>query len=274
MKIKQGFFVLFFILTMMVCSPVWGHNMWLNPGDHFPQVGSTVDIGIGWGHKYPADRVHQEVKEDRVEEIRAVDPDGKAVALTQASAALYKLKVEKAGAYLVIARIKPGFFTMTAEGRKWGDKKSVENGIKCTNFHIQAKTVIIAGGADTNLSGAAGQPLELIPLTNPETFKKGGPFAVQVLFNGKPAAGVSLRGTYAGFEDKDVAPHKPAEKGHGHPKHFPAQGVTDEQGKAELTLERSGYWMISLSHKPPYADTETCDEYMYNEAFTFQVRSF
>jgi uncharacterized GH25 family protein len=48
--------------------------------------------------------------------------------------------------------------------------------------------------------------------------------------------------------------------------------VTDDTGLATVQLAKAGYWMILLSHKPPYPDKETCDEYMYNQAFTFQVR--
>jgi uncharacterized GH25 family protein len=274
MKAKPGVVLLSAVFFLMVMgAPASAHNLWLNPGDYFPQVGSTVDIGIGWGHTYPADRVDQEVKDDRVQEISAVDPDGLTVALTKVSAALYTLKVEKAGAYLVTASIKPGVFTTTPEGRKWGDKKSVANPVKCTNFHLEAKTVLIAGGIDKNLGHAAGQPLEVIPLTDPHLLKSGGKLAVQVLFAGKPLADASVRATFAGFEAEDIAPHAPAQKGvKGHSHHFPVETVTDDQGRAQVQLDKAGYWMILLSHKPPYPDKETCDEYMYNLAFTFQVQ--
>jgi uncharacterized GH25 family protein len=192
---------------------------------------------------------------------------------------LYQLKIEKPGAYLITAHIKPGFFTMTPDGRKWGDKKAVTNSVKCTNFHIQAKTVLIANSSDKNISGVAGQPLEIIPLTNPLQLKKDAPLAVKILFNGQPLSGAAVRATYAGFEADDMAPHKPppkdkaASKGMKHPhKHFPVETVSNDQGQADLQLTKAGYWMIMLSHRSPYPETETCDEYMYNMAFTFEVK--
>jgi uncharacterized GH25 family protein len=270
MKTKLGVVMLFSVLfLMMSCLSVSAHNLWLNPGNFYPKVGSTVDVGIGWGHKYPANRIDQEVKEDRVEEISAVDPDGLTVDLTKVSAALYTLPVEKAGVYLITARIKPGVFTKTTEGRKWGDKKAVANAVRCTNYHIEAKTVIIAGGLEKNLDHAAGQPLELIPLANPYQLKSGDKLPVKVLFEGKPLTDTTVRATYAGFEAEDIAPHGPDQKGG---KHFAVETVTDAQGRASVQLDKAGYWMIMLSHKPPYPDTEICDEYMYNTAFTFQVR--
>jgi uncharacterized GH25 family protein len=263
---------------IMLCTPALAHNLWLNPADYYPPVGSTVDIGIGWGHKYPANRVDQEIKEGRVEEIRAFDPDGQPVDLVQASVTLYRLKIEKAGAYLVTARIKPGFFTTTPEGRKWGNRKEIANPIKCTNFHIQAKTVLIAGGKDQNLKHPAGQPLEIIPQTNFSRIKPGDALAIQVIFDGKPLPEAAVRATYAGFEAEDIAPHQPKAKDKkadkkGHARHFPVETLTDTQGKAELRVKKAGYWMIMLSHHCPFADAGTCDEYMYNMAFTFEVRN-
>jgi uncharacterized GH25 family protein len=291
MKIRPSIAAFLYGLTLLlICPQAFAHNLWLNPGNYNPPVGTTVDIGIGWGHKYPADRTDQEFKEGRMEDIHAVDPDGVTVNLVQESVSLYKLKVEKAGAYIVTARIKPGFFTKTPDGRKWGDKKAVENPIKCINYHIEAKTVIIAGGDDKNLSNPVNRPLELIPLKNPLNLKSGDDFAVKVLYNGKPLAGLGVKATYAGFEGADVGGHAPPGKGgagkdvrkgtghrspeKGHPpvRHFPVETVTDGQGQAIVPLDKAGYWMIMLSHRPPYPDKETCDQYMFNTTFTFQVK--
>ncbi len=269
MKTKLNMFMLFGVLSLMVfCTPSHGHNVWLNPGDYAPQVGSTVDIGIGWGHQYPADRVDQEMKEDRLEEIRAMDPDGRTVHLTKVSTALYQLNIEKAGAYVVIARIKPGFFTVTPEGRKWGDKTTVDHPIKCTNFHIEAKTVLIAGKDEKGLDRLAGLPLELIPLTNPRNLKSGDKLQVKVLYDGKLLLDTKVQATYAGFEAGDTASHQGSPQG----RRYPVETGTDDYGQAVIPLDKAGYWMILLSHRPPYPDKETCDEYMYNTTFTFEVR--
>ncbi len=277
MKTRTGIVVLFCVLaTMAFCTPAFSHNLWLNPGNFYPEVGTVVDIGVAWGHTFPAGRTDQEVKEDRVKEIKAVDPDGVAVDLVKESVVLYKLKIDKAGAYVVTAKIEPGFFTMTPEGRKWGDKKAVSDSVKCTNFHIEAKTVIVAGGADKNLGASAGQGLDLIPLSNPDQLKAGDKLPVKVLFNGEPLADTSVKATYAGYSD-DIAPHSHSEKGEKGDKgakgekHYPVETATDANGQAELQLEKAGYWMVMLSYKCPYPDSGTCDEYMYNVAFTFQV---
>jgi len=263
------------VMLFAICPAAYAHNIWLNPSNQFPEVGTTVDIGIGWGHKFPANRVDEELKEGRVAAIQAIDPDGMAVDLSKVSTGLYRLKIDKPGAYLVTARIKPGFFSKTPQGHKMGNKTTIPNAVKCTNYHIQGKTILIAGGSDKNLTQTAGQPLEIVPLTNFKQMKPGDTITVKLLFDGKPLSDAKIKATYAGFEAADTASHKHASKGnkgHGHHRHFPVENITDAQGQADLQLEKTGYWMIVLSHRYPYSDTAVCDEFMHNVAFTFEVR--
>lgn len=249
-----------------VSQPAAAHNLWLNPDNHYPKVGDTVEIGIGWGHKYPASRVDQAVNEGTVQHITALDPDGKTASLKKVSETLYNLKIEKKGVYIVVANTKPGVFTTTTEGRKWADRKGVENPIKCTSYEIMASSVIVAGGGDKGLSGKTGMSLEFIPGASPAGLKKGDSFKAQVLFKGKPLADAEISATYAGFTDEAVDDH--AGKMHRHA----IETKTDDKGVAEIVISKNGYWMISASHRSPYPDRETCDEYMYNSAFTFEVK--
>ncbi|CAK8720107.1 DUF4198 domain-containing protein [Candidatus Electronema halotolerans] len=272
MKIKVSAALLGGLL--LASSSAFAHKLWLNPMEYFPAPGSSVEIGIGWGHKYPANRVHQELKEGMPDKIQALDPDGQSAEMTKVSDGLYKLKISKAGAYVITADNKPGFFTVTKDGRKWGNKTEVTaDKSQCTNFYIGAKAVLIAGGSDTGLERAAGQSVELVPLTNPGAVKKNDAFRVKVLFNGQPLADLPLKAAYAGFDtvEEGSDPHA-ADMKKMADRPFPAEAVTDAKGEAELHFDRPGYWMISLSHKSPYPDKAVCDKYMYNMTYTLQVQ--
>lgn len=272
MKIRMLVFGYLAVMFLFTGSAALAHNVWLNVDNHYPAVGRTVEISVAWGHQYPANRVDQEMKPGNLAYIQVVDPDGNKVVPETVSETLYKLTVKKPGAYLVTAGIKPGVFTMTTEGRKWCDKTGVENPISCVSYKIEAKTIIVAGGKDRNLGGKTGQELEIIPLSDPSTIKAGDQFSLQVLFRDKPATGVSVNAAYAGYTDADqpadVAPHQTK----GKERHFPAGGVTDENGKTALKLDRVGYWIITISHKSPYPDTAVCDQYMHNMAFNFEIK--
>jgi uncharacterized GH25 family protein len=270
LKKKDYRLLLLGILSLIfVSTNAFAHNLWLNPSDHYPKVGETVDIVIGWGHKYVESRIDQEVKEETVKDISALDPDGEIVELERKSPSLFQLKINKPGVYHVTAGIKPGIFTTTPEGRKWANKKEVQHPLKCTAYNIIAKTLIIAGNDVRNLSAPTNLPLEVILLKDPSNLKKGDSLPIKVLFEGKPLTGIPLNAKYAGF-DKDQSGD-----GHGHEhgeKHYPVETTTDENGEATLTIETIGHWIILLSHRTPYPDTETCDEYMFNAAFTFELK--
>jgi uncharacterized GH25 family protein len=120
----------------------------------------------------------------------------------------------------------------------------------------------------------AGQPLEVVALSNPGTVKPGDAFDVLILFRDQPAEGLTVNAVYAGFaEEVDVAPHTPQtmKKDTGKAHRFPVSAVTDSTGKASLALTKKGFWMISICHKTPYPDPDICDEYMNNMAFTFEI---
>jgi len=259
------------LFLALAAAPAGAHMLWLNPTDGHPAVGGTVEIGIGWGHEFTASRTHEEVKPDRVEDIRALSPDGTMVQLEKAAVDRYRLKIEKAGAYIVTARIKPGFFSMTPEGRKWGNKKEIPNATKCTNFQIEAKTVLIAGGNAGKFAAAAGQSVELIPVTDPSTLKAGKTFAAQVLYQGKPLADATVKAVYAGYQEPKSEAPAGAEKKHGI-KHYPVETKTDAQGRVEFKPDRAGHWLVVISHKPAYPDPATCDESMYNVTYAMEVK--
>lgn len=262
--------VLFSAFSLLLAAPASAHKIWLNPADHFPKPGSMVDIGIGFGHKYLASRVHEKIEEGMPEKIQALAPDGEVVELTKAADDLYKLEISKAGAYLITADNKPGFFTVTKDGITLGNKTEITaEKSKCTNYHLGAKTVLMAGDSSTGFDRVAGQAIELVPLTNPGAVKKGDAFRVRVLFNGQPLADLPLKAAYAGFDTLEEGSDAHAKK---EDRPFPAEAITNDQGEAELRVDRPGYWMIFLSHKPPYPDKAVCDRYMYKMTYTFQVQ--
>ncbi|MCJ8499323.1 DUF4198 domain-containing protein [Desulfatitalea alkaliphila] len=261
MPIKTFSITLCCLLALVLTGAAQAHNLWLNPDNHYPAVGETVTIAIGWGHKYGADRSDESVRADRVAEIWALDPDGRTIALAPEEGPAFKLKVDKAGVYQVAARIKPGVFTTTPQGRKWADKKGVENPIKCTAFKIEAQTIVVAGDGDRNPQAGTGLPLELVPLANPARLTAGSELSVRVLFRGQPLAGMPVRAVFAGYAE--TAPKE---------KPFAVEAVTDDKGEATLVLDRAAYWLIHLSHTIAHPEPDRCDDDRYNTAFTLQVR--
>ena len=93
---------------------------------------------------------------------------------------------------------------------------------------------LIIGRAGELATRPLGHVLEIVPEKDPAALAAGEPLPVQVLFRGKPLAGVRVSAAYAGAEMK------------GH--EFPVAAETDANGRALLKLDRGGLWYARLIH--------------------------
>lgn len=246
------------VILLLAGSNAFAHILWINADNHYPETGETVNIEIGWGHEYTESRTDEKVDEDLIKTITAIGPGGE-VSLERISPSLYRLKVNKPGAYIIAARINtdPGMFTITPEGRKRGGKKGVKNAVRCSAYDIFAKTIVIAGGDSSNISRSAGHPLEVVLHGDPSSGRKNLIKPV-VLYEGKPLSGAIVRAAYAGYDSSQGS--------------WPVEVETNRRGQAEIRTDRDGYWVILLSHTTPYSDQEVCDDYRYTTSFTFKMK--
>ncbi|HYD16648.1 MAG TPA: DUF4198 domain-containing protein [Candidatus Nanoarchaeia archaeon] len=99
--------------------------------------------------------------------------------------------------------------------------------------------LLVGTGADLR---PLNHVLEIVPEKDPASLRSGESLPVRVLFRGKPLSGVKVSAMYA---------DAPA-KGHS----FPVSAFTDQQGRAELKLDRPGLWYTRLSHMTPAQDPD------------------
>lgn len=250
---------------LLAGAPALAHNIWLAPDNHFPQVGDTVQIKVGFGHDYPASRMDQPVKEGMIGEALAIAPGGGQVVLEKTAVDTYRLKIEQPGAYLVVAAMPPGLFSRTPEGMKRGGRQDFPEVKSCMEARMVANAFLFAGGQGPAAQSA--QHLQLKPLADLASLKKGGVLPVQVRFEGQPLAGAQIKATYAGYQPPaEAKPHK----GHGAP--MALEATSDAEGKAELKLDAPGFWLVILTHSTPYQPAEVCDKRMYLSSYAFEIK--
>lgn len=277
--------ILLATLALVLCAaPALAHNLWLTPADQNPQVGQQLEVRIGFGHKFPANRVDEKVRPGMIQEVSAIGPDGRKTLLIKKSDDIYTLGVKNSGAYLISAVMTPGYFSQGKGGFKRGNKQQLEGVDKCMFFQMIANAPVFAGRATAAQDAPKAQLLQMLPLADIANLKAGDKLPVQVVFNGKPLAGAKVLATYAGF-----APPKPATEFKPDPKlspkerarqkmmhrskpQYPVNVTTDDQGKAEVTLSAKGWWLIMLGHSTPYEDTAVCDKNMFKTTYTFEIR--
>lgn len=261
------------------------HDLWLSPDTSQPAVGQTLNVRLGFGHQYPADRIDEKVPAAMVKRVCALGPDGKEITLDKVSDDQYSLPIKAQGPYLISALMEPGFFSRGAGGMKRGNKQEVTGVAECMYFRMFANAPVCAGqGAKAEAQLPAGQALQVQALAEVGSLKQGDTLPVKILFNGAPLAGVRVRATYAGYKppqpakedkpDPNLSPREAARRkamrhgAHGHP----VDVKTDAQGVAQLKLTAAGWWLVLVAHKTPYKDAALCDQNVFKTTYTFQVR--
>jgi len=242
--------------TIFISAPVYAHYPWINIIDYTPMPGETIEITIGWGHRYPLDSF---LGKNDLENISIFAPGGNKIDVNTSSALEFQSAeaITEQGIYVVAVKRKTGFYTKTTEGGKGCSKKGLKNVIKCFHSEMFAKAVINAGDGKGKADICIGHSFEIIPLANPADLMKGDSLPVQILLKGKPFKG-EIHATYVGFSTEKNT--------------FAYITKTNAKGKGEIKILHSGVWMIKVVHEEPYPDQTECDVNSYTATLTFEVK--
>jgi hypothetical protein len=221
--------------------------MWLESNAFIIKTpGQAVLIRNGNGIIYQ--RSENAVTTDRLAALVAVGPSGEKAELGTPVANENWLDIpftpKKAGNYWVGLASKPrkirlsgedftgylehdGIPAIIQERKEKGisDRDEIEQYSKYVKLYLQVGDT----GSD-NFNEPIGLRIEIIPLKNPYGVKAGGNLPVQVLFKGKPLAGLTLHAGFSGQGEEALAVE------------------TDKNGKAQIGIGKPGKWYIRGIH--------------------------
>ena len=244
---------IFFIIC--IGSIAQAHMLWLNVSNSFPKSGETITIEIGWGHKFP---VHEMVNEQNIESIFVRDLTGLKLPVEKIGPAKYNFTPKSDGEYEVIAELKQGFVSNTPDGRKPGNKKTLNNAVSCIHFMMNAKALIKVGLKDSFTPHKSGLPIEIFLPENFKRFKVGDELVLKVLCQGTPLSGVKFSAT-----DENTAQQQQGK--------WVQESKSDANGIVRIKLVSKGHWLFTVSHEMPYKDLSECDKSLYRTTLTFHV---
>jgi uncharacterized GH25 family protein len=249
-----------FVLILGVASiPASAHFMWINVGDYTPSIERPIKFTIGWGHSFASPVGNVLYKQEGLDKIFMLDPNGNKLKIEPINEIEFKVEkpLKKEGAYLALAKRKGGFFTKTTEGYKRQSKKGLKNVIQCGYYGMYAKAIVDVGERGGKiLSKQIGHTLEIIPLKDPADLRQGDYLSVKVLYKNKPLR-TELSATYVGFSTENAWAYTTR---------------TNKEGIGKIKILKSGIWLIKVGHKVPYPDPKECDQYSYTATLTFEVK--
>lgn len=220
----------------------WAHDYWLMPQSFSPPPASLVETAFACGHKYFSGEGTPDISKFR---FFVVTPQGRQAPLApwrvEAMQTWLLAPVLGPGTYQVAAASTlPEYWTKTPEGMKPGSKAEVPEGLETGKYVKTIKTFLTVGQASRFAPRIFGDLVEIVPLSNPASLQAGQKFKVQVFFKGRPSKGAPVTAVPEGYQPKQ----------HGD---APVQAKTDEQGQAELTLDKPGRWLVyaTLEFKTP-----------------------
>ncbi len=248
------------ILAVALPMALNAHDMWFEMKDYTVVKGSAMECCYPSDHAFPS-KNKEFVPTDRTAQSYLIAPTGAVIPIAAAGNNLNRSsrKLYQAGSYLAVSGKKWTHWVKTTDGHVEGKNKTqVTNAVKgiySGKFCKAIVTVEKPGGA--MFSKVVGQDLEIIPLKDPGTLKKGGILPIKVLLKGKPAE-LEVKATYDGYSSRDNV--------------FAITIKTGKDGKGEIKIGKTGRWLVKTGYKEKPADTRLYDEKMYAATLTFQVR--
>ncbi len=245
------------VALLLSAAQSHAHYPWINAVDYTPATGQSLELTIGWGHRYPFGGF---LKQEDLASLYLVGAtDKETIASSSALEFESEAGIGESGAYIVAAERKPGFYTKTTEGGKRTSKKGLPPHIIIESSHstMCMKAVVNVGEGKGKVDAPVGHPLEIVPLANPVDLSEGGYLPVKVLLKGKPFKGM-IYATYVGFSTEKET--------------FAYATSTDSRGLGAIKILTSGVWMVKAQHKEHYHDPSESDMESYVATLTFEVR--
>ena len=269
------------LLALSIAGATFAHDFWIEPGSFRPQTGAKVPLNLRIGTDFKGESaVFNPQYFNRY--IVAGPTDEKPVDGDPGDEPAGTITASKPGLYAVLYDSKK--FDVTFDNfDKFHDylkeeglerlmpfaKARAGNGGKINEVYSRcAKTLIatrsvVSGAASSATTGARpddaaatrnfGCALELVPETNPYRPGPTRELRVQLLFKGAPVEGVLI----IAFNKAD-----PASK---------LRVRTDKEGRATLSLQRSGVWLVKGVHMTLMSRFTRGDWESFWASLTFEV---
>lgn len=257
---------------LLISAAAFAHDLYLMPGTFFPKPGTNVTIGFHSGDSFPEsesvgriDRL-QDPKlfwrggagpignlraegKRNIGDAAAEGCAGECIAAVSTTPVLIELDPPKFTEYLK----GEGLSEIVARRERLGE--SAKPGKE--RYSKYAKAILLSGAPDGYASHPVGYVIEIIPEADPYKLKPGARLPIQVLFRGKPAAGLQIETSWA-------APGKQGKT--------TVAGRTGPDGRLKVPLAAAGQWRIHTIRMDRCEEPAVADWESFWASLTFELR--
>jgi uncharacterized GH25 family protein len=228
------------------------HEFWLQPQKFFFQVGEKATIGLRVGEGFvgePWDLTNNRIERLQLLHLEQVKDLKTGVTLNNKSN--FELPLTTEGTHLVVMQSNNAFIEMEAEKFntyldedglteiRFARERANAMDKPSREFYSRHTKLLLQVGEkrDDTYRKVVGLPIEIVPLGNPYTLKKGDAIRFRILWQGKPLFGASVK-VWNHFDNRTML-----------------QNIfTEQDGTIETHLSNSGMWMISVVKMVPSKD--------------------
>lgn len=258
-------------LTLTLASAALAHDLYIMPSTFQPRPGERVALGFHVGDSFPRSEVAGRlnkliqpkiswsggsvpVENLRVEGTRdmgdaVVSGTGSLMATVATIPNLIELEPAKFLSYLQ----HEGLDEVIAWRASHGEEKKPGK----ERYSKYAKALLKSGAPDVYFKQPSGLIIEIIPESDPYALKPGDELPIQVLFRGKPFAGLQIEASWAaGQEGKTMA-----------------AGRTGPDGRARIKLPAAGQWRLHTIRMERCSDAATADWESFWASLTFEMEA-
>lgn len=260
--------LLLLISSTFLASVLFAHDLYLMPAKFKVEPGDKVVISVHNGDSFPTSEGPTDPK--RLLEARMSDgtPLEQLMTLGRATHGLAEIKTK--GSIYAYLHTEPKLLELGPEKfESYLKEEGLDHAIAYRAQHGEsakggremyskyAKTLLTSNAPDAGFSKVLGLTIEIIPEVNPALLKPGDQLPIQVLFRGKPAAGLQVIKAWAVGATGQHA----------------TAGRTDEQGRIRIPIESAAKWRIHTVAIERHPDAAQADWQSFWASLTFESSS-
>lgn len=228
------------VLSIAFVLSAQAHSLYIQASRYHVDKGKSSPLFFAYGHHLPVDDA---IRRKKLQNIQVQSPDGviSDIALRdEKSLHSYLVDYDQVGTYVLTSETTPGYFTqwMDKNGRKRHSIKPISavadkaSEILMSTWSRQwTKTYVVCEEPSSEFPGVLGMPLELVPMSDPSTWKQGDWAEFKVYRFKRPYNGPGdWDTTYLGYSTQ--------------PEDMFIQRTHVEDGVVRFRVETTGRWYV------------------------------